>query len=297
MKEEGKDSHTSTDTSDSDDDDDNVNVIITDTSLIKKEEEECIDHLREEIWNLAKLSATTSATKRMVVLYVHQTLFQIPDTITLSDQLKEAVWSSACLSNSYREMKNGKVFEEILSQNSVYFERREDVIGFFGARYRKMGAPSIKRQVAYRQQSSQHSNNMFLYQDFCLIIIKNRKILNYAIHGHFNNMSKLIAEYNPRRIYYDSSIGGPLEVFVNYKSQPFYDAMKNRTVPLPIERLEVENFNPTVFCDRCDPYCSLCLTLKYVVRFYNDRPARQQARLSARDLRHRLIKLKKQKLV
>lgn len=108
-------------------------------------------------------------------------------------------------------------------------------------------------------------SNIGIYQycDFAAVIIENGQIIDYAIHGFASNISEMIYHHQPKYIYYNAQEGDALDIFMNYKHQPFYMACYGKLRPIRINRIN-DFFNPLVFCERNDLFCALCNCLRDV---------------------------------
>jgi hypothetical protein len=280
---------------DDDGDDDGINVII-DQSLIEQENLQkllSLDHLKNmtrfdndhdqnidlemqiEIENLIKLSISPSTAKYIAVL-VNNQLILIPDKVKISDRLARYIWSSP-------KMYQPTVFPFINEFNKMLIKdsRYNDTFAIFAVRYNK--TPYMQRsKISLDNGNTYHNRNDYFgaeernfsvkhinqYCDFAAIIIKENKVIDYAIHGVKSNINEMILAHNPRRIYYNAKKDDFLDIFVNYPYQPFYEVMKNISYPVQIYH-EQEFINTLPFCERQNPFCAFCRALKDVRGFLN----------------------------
>lgn len=251
--------------------------------------------LKNEINNLVAASIRSN-TCRSVTLLVDNKLIIVPDHVAISDQLAARIWPPDKL---YAESKLPylELFNSLLIPN---VRRNGDTYAVFSAKYNRTTCAmrpnstetrSSKLVEAAANGFSYHAKDVLrdgklnspdnydedrnsltaLYQfcDFAAIIVQDNKVIDYAVHGVRSSIIRMLDAHRPRRVYYNARIGDPLYVFVNYKYQPFYTALKDISRPVKINRNHV-NFNTMAFCERNDVFCALCCCLRDVKGFVND---------------------------
>lgn len=250
--------------------------------------------LKNEISNLVAASVRSN-TCRSVTLLVDNKLVVVPDHVPISDQLAARIWSPDKL---YAESKLPylDLFNSLLIPNT---RRSGDTYAVFAAKYNRTtcafrpnssetrstklveaAANSFLISTRDTLRETRQSSNTYdddrnslsaLYQfcDFAAIVVQDNKVIDFAVHGVRSSIIRMLDVHKPRRVYYNARIGDPLYVFVNYKYQPFYTALKDVSRPIKINRNHA-NFNTMAFCERNDIFCSLCCCLRDVKGFVND---------------------------
>lgn len=256
------------DDDDDDDDDDSINVIINKNVADSYDVE-----LNNEIDQLIAMSINVNSDQ-FITICIRNSYILVPLHIPLSPQLKDRIWSMELMaSNIPYAFKNKTLFEKEL-QSMPLSMKSNDVVGFFGARYNKPMSmiPTTSRHSYNGQTSNQTStsNKYHVYFDFALIIVQSGRILDSAIHAQHGNINALVEKYQPRKVYYNASVGEPLDMFMNYPSQMFYHVLNKIMVPMPIQT----TCNVLPFCDDNDVYCAHCRALQTCMGYYSKHEAK-----------------------
>ncbi|KAI5630622.1 OrNVorf27-like [Venturia canescens] len=208
-------------------------------------------------------------TNKIITIFVRNTLVLVPIHTVISSRLASHIWPTETARGTYA-FPYAEEFNKILP---TYVERRETV-AFFGVHYTKplMDMASFKcarfTNNASRNVCESTSNaGIYLFDDFSLVIVRDGRVVDSAIHGFRGNINALVEKYKPTRIYYNAVPGDALDTFMNYPYQPFYEAVHERMVPLIVNTTRMA-FNPSPFCERYNTYCSFCKTLKTIKSFF-----------------------------
>lgn len=294
------------DVDDNDDDyDDNINIVLdskTETDLIDKiAQPTTIDTasdgyssdiaLQSEINALIRKSINIKNTNTITVMCQNQMLI-LENNTQISSRLASMIWGTPLMyqKNLPANIETLNEFIGTLQDKcsmkctDTYCDGTNiaETVGLFAATYRK-NATSIdssdrhtRMQQHQHQQSRRTNNNIGLYRyyDFTLLILKNGKIIDYAIHGVRSNINDAIAEHKPSKIYCNVMQGDALDTFLRYECQPFYGSMYGRMHRLKLNILDMYNF--LWFCERSNSFCSFCLALKYLCALIVVNPEHQQ---------------------
>lgn len=219
---------------DSEEEDDNVNVIIKNPDFL----------LGNEIKKLVEISLkglndfiTVCINSRIICISIHQ---------PISLALQERLWKkSPSVTHSYK-IFDTDVLENCMSEKkaSNYDDR---TIGFFAGHYGKLG---------------EQSKEYHIYNEFSIIIVKNKKILDFATNGVAGDINYLIEKYlkDLSKIYFYSQEDSSLISFLNFVGQPFinYRHLFCRTKSF-------SNMKSIVFCPYRKVYCSLCRAIQTMI--------------------------------
>ncbi|CAH0393276.1 unnamed protein product [Bemisia tabaci] len=247
----------------------------------------CLDRndieLNHEIKSLIH-AASTLKTHRTIFIIVHDSVIPVAYDMKISSRLAHSVWAIEKLYDHYEFPNMDILNEQLLSEES-------SIVAYFHARYMKLNvdshgpinsritSSSRKRTInarylmqgtddlAKKRNFTYETVTGRFYYDFTLIIVRNGKIAECAIHGVRSNILELVKKYDPKKIYCDYKEGDSLHTFLNYPYQPLYEALRDRMVPLHLVSLMNGINQPHVrnrelpFCDRRDPLCSFCRCL------------------------------------
>lgn len=103
---------------------------------------------------------------------------------------------------------------------------------------------------------------LYQYCDFSVMIIRDNRVVDYAVHGVHSNIAETITRHKPEVVYYNAQPDDALDVFVRYEWQPFYECLRDIARPVSIYRNNRELFNTLPFCTRCDTFCAFCHALR-----------------------------------
>lgn len=262
-----------------DEPDDNINIIIntsnptdqiTSPGIYKYDLE-----LQSEINDLVRKSIHPVSNKLITVLCQNR-LLTIETTTPISSRLSALLWYMphsyiATLPTYFLTLNQYlKELQEkcAVSNTGTYYDGEtslNETIGVFAATYHKtttnIQSTTTPQNNRNRGPGARQNVNLYRYYDFTLLIVRNGQIVNYAIHAYRSNISDLIAEYQPTKIFYNSNPGDALDIFLHYEYQPFYHAMYGKMKMLKLDLLN--NWYYTNFCDRLNILCSFCQALKY----------------------------------
>lgn len=257
-----------TETDDDDDDDEMDNVIVkidqnkiqnsTFDYIVNYPNEEDKKQIDAEIDELIKKSIFQPI--QFISVIVEKKIILIDVNTKISKKLANVIWGPEKNYEPYIE--NFDYINELLKNTT-----RNDTIGFFGTYYNKKTSMDLS-SVSYQQQQQQtkQQNDTIFYSDFCLVIVKEKKIVDVAIHGVFSSINALVDKYKPRKIYYKATLYDPMYTFMNYKYQPFYESFKDIIVPVNVDVTNTM-FNPISFCIRRFNFCAFCRALKIMYEF------------------------------
>jgi hypothetical protein len=181
------------------------------------------------------------------------------------------------------------IFNESLPKPS---STMKGVYGFFSAHYQKPNMSFMKNVVnssgnrndnigCYSNTTTNnpiyHNNQrgfdkrmmisgLYCFVDFTLIIVKDGKIIDHAIHGYLSDICEMIEYYTPIHVYYKAYPNDALDCFVNYKYQPFYISMAKYMKRVQFDsKLSLTTF--ITFCQRRAPNCSFCMALSMLTQY------------------------------
>lgn len=244
-------------------------------------------NLTTEIEQLCSMIVNLNTTK-VIAVFINAHILLIPYYMQISNQLKNLIWfspfSDNFIPNTINSFRYQHVFENVLNSLSKTqlkllngADIDDKVIAFFGARYIK---PTNNQILINKNLLTKHCpqppnrhresfQKFYIYSEFTLIIMKNKKLLDYTIHGINGNITALIEKYNPSQIFYAGlPHADPLEIFLNYNYQPF---AKYKHLFQKISITSQEKHNVVQFCERCDQFCSFCQTLHFVINFFKQK--------------------------
>lgn len=276
--------------SDDDDDNDTINIIINETKKIESCNELTKQYLynstldldlQNEINTLLKKSIKLRSSK-CISLYVNNHLILVYINTPISSRLAILAWGQP-LTYIKCKFPLQDEFNDFL--NKFYLSRqfttyndgtdRTETIAFFSAVYKKTSIVLNNQQSKYNDDNTYNdcmkkrynNNGLYRYYDFTLIILKSGFIIDYSIHSYKSNICDLITEYKPKCIYYNAIKDDPLDIFLNYQYQPFYESFKNLLKPISINKPKRDDINYLAFCERNELYCSFCLALREIRAF------------------------------
>lgn len=208
--------------------------------------------IEKEIEKLVRISICP-ATDKHITVQIDNQLILVPHNVRLSDRLASYIWGH------HRPYVQSMIpyaaeFDRVLRPNKLY----DEAFAIFGAKY---------------NNNTRHDGaacGIHQYSEFAAIVIAKNKIVDYAIHGYRSNIVAMIEKHKPRRIYYNAK-NKSLTDFLEYKCQPFYQAVEGllRPLQLPEPNQFDVMFNPLSFCDRRNVFCALCRCLKDAYIFFN----------------------------
>lgn len=220
-------------------------------------------------------NSITPTTPKCIAINFNNRIILVPFTQPLSSRLQSLFWAPA---KQYTETKL-KLFEvDIMSQlaqnlNVTSINNQKTASTSFDAETQQADVQCLNSNETvaifsaryYKQNPGRGNNNtgFYYYTDFAVIIIRNMKIIEYAIHGYVSNINELLLKYNPQSIIYNSSPNKGLDVFLRYPYQPFFAGItdQSKLKPITIHRFH-GTFNTLAFCERSETYCAFCNALR-----------------------------------
>lgn len=226
--------------------------------------------LTAELNSIAKISIYN--TKKSVAICVNRRIYFIPDNLAISTRLCNVAWKNPkMVCSAPIKFFNFQNFESELESKNIGFS--DEYVGFFGAHYWKHSniydLTTKDGRFGHKPKYIDNLHECFIYDDFTLIIMKNGKIIDYAIHNFKNNINELIRRYNPKKVYYAGQVGQPIHTFVNYNYQPFSE-FNEKFCPIQIDRI----FGVLPYCERMNGHCSFCNCLKLILNYYKEHEPR-----------------------
>lgn len=226
-----------------------------------------------ELQALVSKSINPKTLKCVAVKFQNQIIL-IPNTVDISSRAASLFWAypkhyQASMLPFHQELqknmlecsKNGNLWPKSYPDNIPL----SDKIGIFSAKYKKhtiTNEPNSSYDGCEQSSKIKHSSSgIYQYCDFALLIIERGVIIDYAIHGFRSNIAECVRIHSPTKIFYNALPGDALDVFMNYKHQPFFTSMADILMPVQMHRLP-GNFNPMSFCERNDVFCALCSAIK-----------------------------------
>lgn len=222
--------------------------------------------VRDELDRLIYTSLTLK-TKRTIAVSYQNKLLIIPYYQTITSVLASRFWKYPkvykqqpldglrMFNKSLRDVE--RVNCRVKSSNAL----AAGVVAVFAVRYKKHVTGDCSRNRGYQgfrktPQASAYAD--YQYIDFCVFILKNGAIVDYAIHGYASNISEAIRRHKATKVYYNAVRDDPLDIFMNYKHQPFYEATYDKLSPTLIAPLDNDTYNPVGLCERADKHCAYC---------------------------------------
>lgn len=209
-------------------------------------------------------------TSKTITVQYNNILILIPITTAISSRLSSLFWSPS-LVYEQRNLPYYEVYNEFLANIQTHMVDNKypdgvdisETIAIFGATYKKnmvsLGGNDFNAKND--ENSFKRCNTgVYNYYDFAVVIVKNGRVIDYAIHGYASNISEAIDQHKPVRVYYNATLNDALDVFLRYPYQPFYSAVYDKLSPVKIA--VNENFNILPFCERRAPFCAICNCLK-----------------------------------
>lgn len=251
----------------SDNDDDGIDVFIGLDLEIKNEIKQLLKNITPRLDG--------------VTIEVNGSLIAVPKDVAISQRLRTMVWGAHLMRTQTKPYRflNANEFETILKQNPKFAVPTDGkTIGFFGAIYAKPGRTtyitnstfvdkSINHRNSYQHLNQDNTNRSYhIYKEFTLIIMRDGRVLDMAVHGSIGNLEVLVENYKPTEIYCLGSEQTSLWHFIQYKYQPF-SSFSHLFKFLPV------NFNYEViqFCPFQMQFCSFCRAINTAMAFYNQR--------------------------
>lgn len=217
------------------------------------------DELQNEIGNLITKSFEISMSK-FITVFVDNRFIILNHETPISDRLRSCIWK---VQHPYIY----KPFFYINSLNNIIKPNMEfpDTYAVFAVKYEKVNKLKMLKSVdknvsTTRQHYTKINNALYVYTDFAILIIKNHKIVDYAIHGVHSNIHEAVDRWKPQKIYYNAQPNDPLDTFLSYKYQPFYDLIQKYGDCMKIYRNQ--NVVSLALCERNDIFCALCNSIK-----------------------------------
>lgn len=215
--------------------------------------------LLTEVKSLITMSLYPRITKTITISLYDQ-LIMVPTDVIISSRLSQLIWKTPLeykpLPLPFMSHCNAQIdlVRKICKDLETYPDGVpiSETVMVFAATYDRPnnGQPTRTK-----------SANIYLYQDFAAVIIKNGYVIEHAIHGYASNINGMILTHKPIRIYYNASVGDSLDTFLNYRYQPFYTAMNGLLTPLRMSR-SFDFCRAIVFCARHRLFCALCTTMR-----------------------------------
>lgn len=273
------------------DSDDNINVIIdknvlsSSSSRRQKRDSNCEKYqyklfaLNSEVDRLVDQCIKLDPSAKYVFTFIpdrQQYLF-INTKTPISDILSEWIWGK----NLEYEQPDARLIEKFnssvipyrqMKSQSSLLNQQDEAYGIFSAKYiktqhqnyQKLQRGSMQGDAQHYHHQQQHTNQ-YIYTNFALAIIRNGKLVDYAIHNKFSNINYLVDNYKPKKIFYNSFPNSSLDVFLRYEYNPFFATMSNKLQCINI--CQDQRFNPLVLCPMYEQYCVLCRNLRDVYGF------------------------------
>lgn len=225
-----------------------------------------------------EISAITRIIRRprkVVSIYIELcedisgTLLVIPLTQPLSPELMNLAWKTPCTPLPYAaKFRYQDIFEQSICSNGSDALSNK-YVAYFGVHYTRFKQTSVMPKITpvglqFSNQTrygndSRFSSGYFVYDDFCMIIMYNRKVVDYAIHAYINDICVLAKKYDIKEVFYNGRHNPSLEHFLQYKWQPFA-SINAKFIPLYC------NLNSSMvnFCNRNSDNCALCQNLNLI---------------------------------
>lgn len=266
-----------------DEDDDGINVII-DTDAIKRkrtndrsDELERIqtilnsayiddDEIQREIQTLVTKSLHAPVMSKYITVFVDNRFLVIDYDTPLTDRLKSYIWRP-----SKPFVRRSLPFIESMNKFIKPNLAMPDVYAVFSVKYERVN--NLKRPISNQQpittrpRPQKRNNALYIYTDFSILIVKNGKIVDYAIHGVHSSIQGAVEHWEPKQIFYNAEPNDPLDSFLHYKHQPFYGLIYKTGTPMKLYRNQ--QVICLALCERNDVYCAFCNGIKDLLGLTN----------------------------
>lgn len=239
--------------------------------------------LRSEIEKIKQISIDSTVETIAAYDNIKNIVFYIPIDLPISSRLRDYLWNTSCIcENEPLRFESCDVFEEFLEKKYKTFSN--DCIGFFGYHYWKNGKTfkltPKDGKIGNKPEREKTLHGCFVFDDFSLIIMKNGKIIDYAIHGVENNVNEIIRKYKPIKIFYSGKSNDPISVFLKYKYQPFSEFSES-FVPI---QMYLKKYVVIQNCKRKSEYCSFCNANQFVLNYYDYEQKKMEEHRAHRDI-------------
>lgn len=194
----------------------------------------------------------------------------LDNSIPISDHLRSLIWKNEVPYKPYI-MKNPELFENLIK--IIDFTKQQhlgEYIAFFAAKYH-----TITRDVWQNNYNTGNfeqkfykslCKNLYFYNDFSVIILKDGKFIDAAIHGVYSNVNRVIEKYNPKVVFCLGTTDSALSTFMNYPYQPFYQSLYHRIVY--VSGHVQDTIGKILFCIQNKMFCSFCRCIDTIVTYY-----------------------------
>lgn len=239
--------------------------------------------IRAELGTLV-MNSITPKTSQCIAVNFNKRILLIPTTQPLSSRMQSLFWVQP---KQYEETKlnlfnNIDIMPQISKNlgdadfnngNNPMGLSADDTFAVFSARYYYKTTMPGRAQDSNlnsnnsnndgQQQQSLINTGFYYYTDFAVFILRDMKIIEYAIHGYVSNINDLLHKYNPKKIFYNSMPNKALDLFLRYEYQPFFSGIKDtsKLTPIVIHRF-TGFYNTLAFCERQEAFCAFCNGLR-----------------------------------
>lgn len=273
---------------DDDDEDDGINIVIGETQLSKMEHFQFHDYnimksltndveTTEELKQLMEksLNANSANVIPITIIYDEIIIPILDHSQPISDHLRCLVWKNEV---SYRRyfMKNNSLFEKLIETIAANNKTNiGEYVAFFAAKYQKM-----KRDIWKTNHNNNHYTNgdfnqqdnnsmyknLYFYNEFSIIVLKDGKFVDAAIHGLYSSINSVINKYKPKKIYCYGTENSAIGAFIRYPYQPFYESLHTR-VQFVAGRMQNE-MAKIMFCHQNKMFCAFCRCIDTIITYY-----------------------------
>lgn len=272
----------SNNSSDDDDDDDGINIVI-DADAIKTRNSTdrqveldriqsilsntCNDdnEIQREIQTLVSKSLKAPLMAKYITVFVDNRFLVIDYKTELTDRLKSYIWRTP-KPFVHRSLPFIESINEFIKPNLAL----PDVYAVFSVKYERINnakRPHNQHLITTRVRPQKHNNALYIYTDFSILIVKHGKIVDYAIHGVHSSIHGAVEYWKPKQIIYNAEPSDPLDSFLHYKHQPFYELIYKLGASMKLYRNQ--RVICLALCERNDVYCAFCNGVKDLLGLTN----------------------------
>lgn len=273
---------------DDDDDDDGINIIIQNNSMSDNYDQYMNDIIHEDLElnveikklineNAQQHQQLNYSDRPVITLYAQETTIPISVDTVISSRLSDHVWGTE---HPYKQfvLKNKDCFNVMLRKyhhamnESNELSDGDEYVAFFATIYENMQKNnSIMDQRAVMTSSSIQNRfkNLHFFNKFAVIVLRQGKFVDAAVHGHYSSITHVLKRYNPTRIYCVGSELDTIDAFLKFKHQPFYGELGGTRVRY-IGRSLIHNRTSVMFCPLNLRFCAFCRAIDTILTYYTN---------------------------
>lgn len=227
------------------------------------------DELQVEIELLVTKSIESPMMHKHITVFVDNRYLIVDYNTKISDRLKSYIWHTS-KPYLYKPLIYIDSLNNFIKPNASL----PDVYAVFSVKYDRVNNVKSQKfnniktqQMIKHKYRFQNNNALYIYIDFSILIIKDGKIVDYAIHGIHSSIRETVDRWKPSQIIYNAEPNDPLDTFLHYEHQPFYELIYKYGKPMKLFRNQ--KIVCLALCERNDVYCAFCNGLKDLLGLTN----------------------------